>query len=284
MTKVSSIISKLKKLSKESNTTMQMILFRYFHEGLLYRVSQSRFSANFILKGGNLIYAITGLVARPTVDVDFMGAQHSNVPEDIIASFKNILTLEIEDGLVFHADAINYEIINEFNTYHGVRLSVPANLANIAQTVKIDIGFGDVIFPNATKLTFPRLLEQEGIELLAYSIETAIAEKFHAMVVMPQINSRMKDFYDVFHLLDHPSLNYEYLKMAIQETFKNRATYQDQNMILFEETYRTNIERNKIYETYLKKIGVNEFISFNIVMQKITKVIYPIYKTLNVKI
>lgn len=283
MTNTASKIAKLKQISKINGTTFQMILYRYFHESVMRRLGQSNYQNNFILKGGNLIYVWHGILARPTVDIDFLGASHSNEVDIITSTFQEILCLESEDGVIFDVNKINNEIINEHNNYHGVRLIVPTQLSNIKQNIKIDIGFGDVVIPRPMHIEYPNLLSENSINVLAYSIETVIAEKFHAMVSMPKINSRMKDFYDVNLLFAHPKLNHDLLFIAITETFKNRNTFFESDMILFSEEYQNDPARNKMYEAFLNKLGIKDKQTFAQVTKNIFEILHPFYQSLESK-
>jgi len=283
MTNIPSIVARLMQISRINEVTFQLVLFRYFHECVIRRLGQSQFKNNFILKGGNLIYAWQGMIARPTVDIDFLGLAHSNDIFEITDSFTKILSIESSDGVIFNVSDIKTEVINEQNQYLGVRISVPAMLGNIKQIVKVDVGFGDVITPGAILLEYPHLLELEPLSVMAYSVETVIAEKFHAMVMMPKINSRMKDFYDVILLLDHPTLRQDMLSIAIHETFKNRNTQYQADMPLFTEDYQNDVARNKMYQAYLNKIGIKNKQQFSQITEKIFDVLQPIYERLERK-
>ncbi len=283
MTNTASIIAKLKQISKTNETTFQMILFRYFHESVMRRLSNSNYQNNFILKGGNLIYVWQGILARPTVDIDFLGTNHPNDFTIITRTFQDILCQDSTDGVIFVVTEITHEIINEHNDYNGVRLIVPTLLGNIKQNIKIDIGFGDVVTPRPIYIEYPNLLYSDHIRIMAYSFETVIAEKFHAMVSLPKINSRMKDFFDVNLLLNQPNLNHDLLFSAISETFKNRNTFFESDMILFHEDYQSDPARNKMYEAFLNKIGVNEKQTFAQVSKTIFAMLFPIYQTLERK-
>lgn len=179
------------------------LLARYFNERLLYRVSVSEYRDNFILKGGSLMYAIDGLNARPTVDIDFMGNSISRERESLRNSLENILGIECaEDGVTFNYGNIVAEEIAVDKRYPGTRFSFDVKMDTIVHRMSIDIGFGDVVTPNPQSIDYPLLLpELPPVNLKAYSLETVIAEKFHAMIDRDLANSRMKDFFDCYQIL-----------------------------------------------------------------------------------
>ena len=200
-----SIRSKLLNIAKEENTFYQTVLTRYFQERLLYRISQTRYRSNFYLKGGALMYAYERFAARPTLDIDFLGNNISNEGASIVKAFKEICSVPYgEDGVNFDVENITYQNITEFKDYHGIRLSIPVNMDTISQVMTMDIGFGDVVTPEPVDLDYPVLLEHlPSANILAYSLETVIAEKLHAVVDLADQSSRMKDYYDLYAILQN---------------------------------------------------------------------------------
>jgi hypothetical protein len=163
----------------------------------LYRLSVSAYKDKFILKGGALLYAHDGFQARPTLDIDFMAKNVSNDMANIKKIFQEICRIECqEDGVVFDINTIETGEIAISKDYHGVRLTLLAHLDTAQQYISMDIGFGDVITPFPQQLAFPALIATApGANVLAYSLETVVAEKFQAMISLSLGNSRMKDFF-----------------------------------------------------------------------------------------
>ena len=146
------------------------LLARYFNERLLYRVSVSQYKDNFLLKGGSLLYAMNGLEARPTVDVDFMADRISRDRDFLAHVFQEILCIVCdEDGVSFDIDSIKVEPITVEKKYPGTRFYFTAHMDTIAYNMSVDIGFGDVVTPYPTTIDFPLLLhsicEHTGIFL-----------------------------------------------------------------------------------------------------------------------
>ncbi len=277
-----SIRSKLLNISKEENVFHQTILTRYFQERLLYRMSQTRYRSNFYLKGGALMYAYERFAARPTLDIDFLGNNISNEGESIAAAFKEICSVPFEeDGITFDTDHITTKNITEFKDYHGVRLSIPVKMDSIAQIMTMDIGFGDVVTPSPIELDYPVLLEHlPKVTIMAYSLETAIAEKFHAIIILADQSSRMKDYYDLHHLLSKEKYNSDILQEAIERTFENRHTSYDANTMFFRKDFADNQQMQVRWKSFLNKITKGEKLTFSDVVKYIQNVLRPYWENL----
>ena len=277
-----SIRSKLLNISKEKNVFHQTILTRYFQERLLYRMSQTRYRNNFYLKGGALMYAYEKFAARPTLDIDFLGNNISNEGESIVAAFKEICSVPFEeDGITFDTDHIVAQNITEFKDYHGVRLSIPVRMDSITQVLTMDIGFGDVVTPKPIDLDYPKLLDYlPAVNILAYSLETVIAEKFHAVIDLADQSSRMKDYYDLYNLLSKEKYDSNILQEAIERTFENRRTPYDANTMFFRKDFAENHQMQVRWQAFLRKITNSEEVSFSDIVKFIQKTLHPYWEKL----
>jgi predicted nucleotidyltransferase component of viral defense system len=259
-----SVKERLLNISRTEKYSSQLLISRYFQERLLYRLSVSDYKDKFILKGGALLYAHDGFQARPTLDIDFMAKNVSNDMANIKKIFQEICQIECkEDGVVFDVNAIETSEIAISKEYHGVRLSLLANLDTAQQNISMDIGFGDVITPSPQQLAFPALIASApGATILAYSLETVVAEKFQAMISLSLGNSRMKDFFDVYQILSKQTLDSEILSEAIKATFANRGTEYKENHPLFNENFFTDNNRSLYWKGFLKRIKYSKQLSF----------------------
>lgn len=195
-----SVRYRLMTLSRERNEEFQFVLTRYGMERLLYRLSLSPHAGQFILKGATLFQLWTGQPHRSTRDLDLLG-YGSPSPERLQAVFRDVCNMAVEDdGLTFITETIQATQIKEDDEYHGIRLRIESRLENARISLQIDIGFGDVITPDAQPATYPTLLDFPAPLLKVYPRETVVAEKFQAMVALGIANSRMKDFYDIWTL------------------------------------------------------------------------------------
>ena len=202
-------------------------LLQYFAmERFLYRLSRSPYTEKFILKGALMLRVWDAPFFRPTMDIDMLGRNTGNEIEKIIKQICEIcqISVEPEDGLNFDTGNISGERITEDADYEGVRIRFVALLEAARIPMQIDIGFGDVVVPGPQEAVLPTILDFPPPHLLGYSLESAIAEKFEAMVKLGELNSRMKDFYDIWLLSRQFDFMEDQLKNAIFETFKNRGT------------------------------------------------------------
>ena len=278
-----SIRSKLLNVAKKENVFYQTVLTRYFQERLLYRMSQTRYRDNFYLKGGALLYAFERFAARPTLDIDFLGRDISNEGAAVIAAFKEICSVPCEeDGIFFDIERITAQNITEFKDYHGIRLSIPVKMDTISQVMTMDIGFGDVVTPSPVNLEYPLLLEHLPVpNILAYSVETVIAEKMHAVVDLADQSSRMKDYYDLFYLLSKEKYDSKTLQDAIVNTFENRHTSYDADTMFFRNDFADNPQMQVRWKAFLKKITKEADVSFAEVVSYIQIALKPYWEKMS---
>lgn len=274
-----SVRTKLLNLMNQSGYQYMYLLARYFNERLLYRVSVSKYRDNFLLKGGSLLYAMDGLDSRPTVDVDFMAMQISRDRDYLENVFKEVLSIECaEDGVTFDVDRLRTEPIAVEKKYPGTRFYINAKMDTIEYNMSIDIGFGDVVTPCPVTIDFPLLLQEiPAIQIKAYSIETVIAEKFHAMIDRDEKNSRMKDFFDCYQIFKTKEISSDTLNEAIYATFENRGLRFNENLKLFSEDFVKDNARVVRWNAFLRKIRWKEMIPFDVVMDVITSQLKPYY-------
>ncbi|MCB0535065.1 MAG: nucleotidyl transferase AbiEii/AbiGii toxin family protein [Lewinellaceae bacterium] len=273
-----SVRDRLLKIARENQTDFQLLLIRYFQERLLYRLSKSGFKNNFCLKGGALLYALEGEQSRPTLDLDLLGIAIANNHEKMLDVFSQVCTYPYEeDGVVFDASSITTTAITKEGKYPGIRLKVQASLGNVRQNLQIDIGFGDVITPKPVLMDYPVILDMEAPEIQAYSVETVIAEKFEAMIDLGAVNSRMKDFYDIYRLLQAGKFDLALLSEAVQTTFRNRRTPCPKVHPLFQDEFALDEQRLSQWAAFLRKSKLD-----SIAFQEVHKTIYhwlePVYQ------
>lgn len=273
-----SVRARLVNLMNETGYKYMYLLARYFNERLLYRVSVSQYKDNFLLKGGSLLYALDGLEARPTVDVDFMADKISRDRETLTRIFKQIVSIDCEeDGVLFDTENIKTEPITVDKKYPGLRFYVTAHMDTIVHNMSVDIGFGDVVSPYPMSIDIPLLLPNiPSVNLQAYSLETVVAEKFHTMIDRDETNSRMKDFFDCYQLLTQRNISDETLFEAIKATFDNRGLLYKPNLKLFSEEFVTDKDRIIRWKSFLKKIKWKEEIPFSSVMQVVRERLQPL--------
>ncbi len=278
---IASIQHQLKQLALSEGKAYQLILTRYFQERLLFRLAASPYNAHFCLKGGTLLYAIEREKSRPTLDIDFLALRLTRETNRLPDIFREIAAVVCDtDGVTFDTAIPTAEPITKAGPYPGVRLKLPVSLGNIRQLLQIDIGFGDIVTPAPVRMTYPTLLAMEEPQVLAYSPETVIAEKFDAMIDLAEMNSRMKDFYDVYRLLTSARYEERILTEAIRQTFRWRQTVVMANHPLFSPVFATDPRRISQWQAFLRKTTLTDSLPFGDVMQVITRTLWPIYEML----
>lgn len=219
-----SVRQRLLNRSKADNRSFNELLQYYAMERFLYRLSLSDHAQHYILKGALMLRAWNSPEFRPTMDIDMLG-KTGNEEENITAQIRDILAVEIEpDGLTFDSNSIQTERITEDADYEGIRVRFRGALGTARIIMQIDIGFGDIVYPGPEKAELPCMLDSPAPSLLCYSRESTIAEKFEAMIKLGQLNSRMKDFYDIWLLSRQFEFELSSLAEAVRLTFKQRGT------------------------------------------------------------
>ena len=216
--------ARMKKLSKEKHISAQLLLQNYMMERLLERISQSRYKEYFIIKGGFLIAAMVGLDTRATMDIDATIKGYPVTEKTIKTMFEEICDIYIPDDIVFEFKHIGE--IREGDEYTGYRVSVTANYAPMAVPLKLDITTGDVITPKEISFAYPMMLEDRTISVLAYNLETILAEKLETVISRSDQNTRPRDYYDIYILyrLWKNNVNVHNLQCALKATGEKRGS------------------------------------------------------------
>lgn len=214
----------VKKLAKEKHISAQLVLQNYMLERLLERISISRYHDSFILKGGFLIAAMVGLDTRATMDMDATIKGYPVTEDTVKKMFEDICAIQIEDDVTFSLRQIGE--IREGDDYTGYRVALTANYPPMAVPLKLDITTGDKITPREIEYTFRLLLEDRTISILAYNLETILAEKLETVISRGDQNTRPRDYYDIYILLKLQSQNIDIssLKAALAATTAKRNT------------------------------------------------------------
>lgn len=219
-----SVRDRLTALARSRRENAQLLMTRYAIERLLYRLSRSPYRDRFVLKGAMLFSLWAAAPYRATGDLDLLGLGE-NAPEHLAVVFQEILAVEVEDdGLVFRPETLRAAAARAEDEYAGVRIDFAAELAGARLPMHVDIGYGDAITPDAVQIDYPSLLGQPTAHLRAYPPETVVAEKFQAMVALGMINTRLKDFYDVWAIAGAFAFDGAVLSRALQTTFDRRQT------------------------------------------------------------
>lgn len=219
-----SILARLLTLAKQRGDDYSLLLNRFGMERLLARLSLSPHADRFLLKGALLFSLWYDTPHRPTRDADLLGFG----PDDetnLIATFSDIAAMDQGDGILFDPDSVKADAIREDNTYGGTRITLVARIGSARCSLQIDVGFGDAVTPGPQTVAYPTLLDDfQAPSLRVYPVYTVIAEKYQAMVMLGQANSRMKDFFDLAIIARRTELHGATLATAIAATFARRRT------------------------------------------------------------
>ena len=218
-------LARIRKLAKERKITPQIMLQEIILDDLIDRISNSPYQNNLVLKGGFLLASLIGTDTRSTRDIDtsIVGLP---VTEDKMKSvFREICDIELPDDII-KLSIVKIDEIREDDEYSGYRIHIRAQIYTTRVDVKIDISTGDVITERAMQYGHKMILEDRTIQIMAYTVETIIAEKLETIVSRADANTRLKDFYDLY-LLNRQSkaeIKFNILKKAIQATSEKRET------------------------------------------------------------
>lgn len=219
-----SILARLLTLAKQRGDDYSLLLNRFAMERLLARVSTSPYAERFLLKGALLFALWYDTPHRPTRDADLLGFG----PDDeanLIATFRDIAAMDLGDGIVFDPESVQAQAIREDNTYGGTRITLVSRIGSARCALQIDVGFGDAVTPGPQTVAYPTLLNDfKAPTLRVYPVYTVIAEKYQAMVMLGQANSRLKDFFDLAVIARRTELDGATLAAAITATFARRQT------------------------------------------------------------
>lgn len=253
----------VKNLAKEKNISAQIVLQNYMLERLLERISVSKYHDNFILKGGFLLAAMVGLDTRATMDMDATIKGLQVTKETISEMFGEICKIHIDDDINFEFSGI--ADIREDDEYGGYRVSLSGNYPPMAVPLKIDITTGDKITPREMVYSFNLMFEERSINVLAYTVETILAEKLETIISRGDQNTRPRDFYDVYILntLQKQNIDNKILKDAFAATVKKRSTEHivaNYNEII--ETVASSTVMNNQWTRYQKEFDYAKDINF----------------------
>ncbi|MFN8432403.1 MAG: nucleotidyl transferase AbiEii/AbiGii toxin family protein [Anaerolineales bacterium] len=269
-----SIHQRLLNKSHETGRSFNELLQYYGIERLLYRLSVSEHSNKFTLKGA-LMFNVWGMSnLRPTRDIDLLG-HTSNAIESITEIFRDVCKMNSEvDGMEFDGD-LQARYIKEDADYAGVRVTVIAYLGKTKFPLQIDIGFADVITPAPEPVNYPTLLGHSAPQLHGYPRETTLAEKIQAMTILEMSNSRMKDFYDVWQLIERFEFDGKLVQTAIEKTFVNRNTALPQDdHVIFSNSF---LEHKTIqWNAFIRKLKIENTTEMGEVLSAIKEFLVPL--------
>ena len=272
MINIESIKGKIRSMAEKKSLKSQEVLQIYFFERFLERLSKSNYKNNFVIKGGFLISSLIGIENRTTMDMDTTIKGIPLKEEKIKEIVNEIINIDVDDGIRFEIKDISY--IREEDEYENFRISLIANVGKTKNPMKLDLTTGDAITPREIEYTYPCIFSQEDIKIMAYPLETILAEKYET-IIRRNITTRMRDFYDLYTLykLKKDEIDYKILKEAIERTSDKRGSQEimkDYEEII--EDIKEDSYQRSLWEVYLSE---NKYIG-DLTFDKVVDVVITI--------
>ena len=249
-----SVRDRLLNKARAEKRDYNLLLTRYALECMLYRLSISDQRDQFLLKGALLFDLWFDVPHRPTHDADFLGFGSAEIPR-VEEVFRGLCRIEVEDGIVFQPESVKADEIRKEANYAGVRVMLMGLLGSARCPVQIDIGFGDAVIPGPEDVLYPVMLdEMPAPRLNVYPRYTVVAEKLEAIISLGMLNSRMKDYFDLWILAKHSDLDGAVLSRAVAATFERRGTsIPDGIPIGISDEFVHDIQKGKQWQGFLRK-------------------------------
>ena len=264
-----SLMDKARNLAQKYNITTNEVLQNYMFERILERLSISKYRNNFILKGGLLLSSIMGIDIRTTMDMDTCIKGIVLTDEELYQVLNEILSIDVGDDVKFEIK--NSNPIREEDDYGGLRYNIVALFDNIRVNLSIDIATGDLITPREIEYDYKMMLEDRNLKIITYNIETIIAEKYQTVIARGVLNSRMKDYYDLYYLLTYKEFSREKLKEAIVNTFNKRETDLNNTNLVLKEIQKSEFTKD-LWVAYAKKHSYTKDVKFEDIITSIRKI------------
>lgn len=249
-----SVRDRLLNKARSEKLDFNLLLTRYALERMLYRISISDERDQFLLKGALLFDLWFDIPHRPTHDADFLGFGSPEIPR-LAEVFRNICRIEVEDGIVFNPESVNASEIRKEANYSGIRIMLMGMLDSARCPIQIDVGFGDAVVPGPDEISYPIILPgMPEPQLRVYPRYTVVAEKLEALTSLGMLNSRMKDFFDLWVLAKHSDFNGAVLERAVTATFERRSTPIPHGIpIGLSDEFINDAQKTKQWQAFLNK-------------------------------
>ena len=263
----------IRSMAAKKNLRAQEVLQMFLFERILERMANSRFKDNFILKGGLLISSMIGITERTTMDMDTTVRGIQMEEDEIVSAVKEIVAIDVEDGIVFEYKGI--EPIREEDAYNNFRVHLQAKYGKIDSPMKIDVTTGDAITPAAIQYDFPMLFEEKSIPVMAYTLETVLAEKYETIIRRNIGSTRARDYYDLHTLYRSrkSSVRPEILKAAVLHTAMKRDSVQDmQDWKEILKDIRQEPAKYLLWDNYVAENKYIRELEFHIVLDTVEEV------------
>lgn len=260
----------VRNMTHGDSTQAQIIIRNYVMERFLERISLSIYRNNFILKGGMLVAAMVGIDVRSTLDIDTTIKNMPLTLETAKGMIEEIISIPIDDGITFSITKI-LKIMDEAE-YSGIRVLLDTKLETIRTPLRVDISTGDIITPREVAYSFKLMFEERTISILAYNLETVLAEKLETVLSRGELNTRLRDYYDLYILQnEYPhTIDMEQFGKAVAATSEKRNTKEmlQEGKRVLQEISRS-LDMQELWRKYQTKYPYSEEISWEMVMEAV---------------
>lgn len=271
-----SVKARLKNVANKTGKDFNFVSIQYLQERFPARLEKSVHRNHFILKGALLLIAYNIPTVRPSKDIDFLGQQTSNEVDQIESVIRNIVAIDLKDGVSFNPKEIDIKQITEDAEYGGLRIKISATVGGDRHRLQLDIGFDDKIIDEPVDMEYPALLDFPSPHIKVYSLESAIAEKLEAIVSLGMFGSRMKDYFDIWFIINNHELNKTRLKKAIKTTFANRNTPIEDFKYVFNDDFKSDVYKHNQWQAFLHRSSIEHARPFDQIMDELEKFLKPV--------
>lgn len=273
-----SLQARINNLSKEMNVHANVLLVSFFFDAFISRLAKSIYADKFVFKGGFYLATLLGVKNRYTADIDFLLRKESMDENRLMEIFSDIIVTDADDSITFEISDISP--IRDEDTYGGFSILLTGHLENIRQSFHVDIATGDPITPKDIQYSYQSLIEHETIAFRAYNLETVVAEKIQTILKRGLLNSRCKDYYDIYIIkqLQWNSINISDLKNAFEATCRYRKTpfKKEESFAILEEISNSEILLTR-WKNYTKKSSFAKDVSFEATIESCKELLECIF-------
>ena len=273
-----SLQARINNLSKELNVHVNVLLISFFFDAFISRLAKSIYADKFVFKGGFYLATLLGVKTRYTADIDFLLRKESMDENRLREIFSDIIATNADDSITFEIADISP--IRDEDAYGGFSILLTGHLENVRQSFHVDVATGDPITPTDIEYSYQSLISNETIAFRAYNLETVVAEKLQTILSRGMLNSRCKDYYDIYIInqLQRKNISIPDLKKAFVTTCQYRKTpfEKEESLLILEEISRSNILQTR-WNNYARKASFAKDITFEATVESCKEILDCIF-------
>ena len=273
-----SLQARINNLSKELNVHVNVLLISFLFDAFISRLAKSIYADKFVFKGGFYLATLLGIKNRYTADIDFLLRKESMDENRLREIFSDIIATNADDSITFEIADISP--IRDEDAYGGLSILLTGHLENVRQSFHVDVATGDPITPTDIEYSYQSLISNETIAFRAYNLETVVAEKLQTILSRGMLNSRCKDYYDIYIInqLQRKNISIPDLKKAFVTTCQYRKTpfEKEESLLILEEISRSNILQTR-WNNYARKASFAKDITFEATVESCKEILDCIF-------